>query len=299
MYLKPIKLTVLFVLSVFSAQPCAQDLFSEKSFRLGYYTKSFQDHSFEDLEVAIKMLSEEIGKQEGILTTITIFDDLSNMRDAFARGEINSALTTSADLVENFDNALFAENGFKFIKSREAFDTLVVATRKNAGADEIGTLQGKRLTLLEFNSNADIYMNIIALRNFNKTAKAGFNILSRVKKSNRAILDLFFGKTDVICVYKSYYKLAIELNPQLAEKIQIIDEVRDLPQAIGLFNINTPMDFRELVISEILKIGDFPRGKQLLEIIKADGVDRASVQDLNQTKSFIAEYQKLVKTIKH
>ena len=281
-------------LILFSAVNYAEELINTETFRLGYYAPAFPEHTYEELEIAVKILGEEIGKQVGIATTITVFDDLQQMRKAFAEGKINCVLANSMILASDFDNSLFAD-GFKLVKSNEMSDAVVVVTRKNEGLDEFKYLQGKRLTLLEYNPIAEYYMDVMSRVNFRTGYNKSFKEIKRERRSHQAVLKLFFGQTDVTCIYENNFKLATDLNPQLNGKLQVIAQLNNVPQAIALFHVTTPADFRMQVIEVMLQLDKMARGKQLLEMIKIDRTEPASVDDLSVTKQLIADYKRLSK----
>jgi ABC-type phosphate/phosphonate transport system substrate-binding protein len=106
---------------------------------------------------------------------------------------------------------------------------------------------------------------------------------------------LFFGQADVICVYQNAYKIASELNPQLLSKLQIITQLRGIPQGAGLFHKKVPAEFRERVISQVMKLETHARGQQFLQLFKADKTIRASLADLTATKQLLIDHQKITK----
>ncbi|WP_347986140.1 PhnD/SsuA/transferrin family substrate-binding protein [Methylomonas sp. AM2-LC] len=273
----------------------AQEASTEQTFRLGYYLKSYPDHKYEDLQVAAHFMVEEIGKQIGIETSVIEFDNLDVMKQALADGNINFILSNSFVLVNYFDENEFAE-GFKLNKSDSYYDSLIVLTRKNAGMDEVKSLQGKRLTLLENNQIIDAYMDVLAMQNFKKHYKTVFKVSNQESKSVQSILKLFFKQTDVVCVYHNFYKIAVDLNPQLNEQLQIIDHRDNIQQAIGFFSKSTPAEFRERVIEKVLMMNTLARGRQLFDLLKVDKAERATVDNLFETKKLVATYNSFKKS---
>jgi ABC-type phosphate/phosphonate transport system substrate-binding protein len=120
--------------------------------------------------------------------------------------------------------------------------------------------------------------------------------MPRDKKANQIILKLFFGQADIICLYQNSYRLAIELNPQIGEKLQIISQLDGIPQGAGLFHKSVPREFRDRVSTNTLKLGTYARGKQLLQLFKADKVVRSTLSDLTATKRLYSAYKKLRKS---
>ncbi len=285
----------LWVTIVSSLSPVwADNLFAVETLRAGFYTRAFPDFSKEDLEVSVKLLSEEIGDTVGIKTTVTVFEDIAALRQAFEQGEINFAVASSFNFANEFDNNVLAD-GFRLTVNSVNPDSILVLSRKNEGLDTIKSLLGKRLALVETNPIADLYIDFLAHSNFHKDVQTAFSVILREKKANQVILKLFFGQTDVACVYQNAYKLATELNPQLLTKLQILSQLDDIPFGGGYFHKKVPSEFRERVISEALKLSNNPRGQQLLELFKADKVVRSTLDDLVSTKRLYSEYKKLGK----
>ncbi len=269
----------------------ADDALAVESFRVGFYARAFPDFSLADLEITVKLLSEEIGKQLGIQTSVTVFKDLAEMRKAFEHGEINFVVASSLNLANEFENSQFGD-GFRMVTNNEFNDTLVVMTRKDAGLDNFKLLEGKRLTLVENDPIAHLYIDTLALSNFKKHYYDSFKVVKNETKYMQIILKLFFGQTDVICMYQNAYAVASELNPQIREKLQIVSQINGIPQGLGFFHKSTPPIFREKVISELLMLDTYARGRELLQLFKADKTIRTSPADLIPVKQLSASINK-------
>lgn len=279
---------------LFASLTSAEDLFAEQTLRVGFYERAFPDFSKEDLEISVKLLSEEIGNQAGIHTTVKVYSDIALMNSDFEQGKINFVVASTLNLANDFDNNLLTD-GFRLVISSDLPDSLLVLTRKNEGLDNLKVLKGKKLALVEYDPIADMYMDFLSFGTFHKSYHVGFKSIYREKKANQIILKLFFGQTDVICVYQNAYRLATELNPQILSKLQIISQLDGIPQGGGLFHKNVPPAFRERVIAEVIKLDTNARGQQLLQLFKADKSVRASLSDLTATKKLYSDYKQLSK----
>jgi ABC-type phosphate/phosphonate transport system substrate-binding protein len=284
----------LLALALFASPAWAEDLFALETLRAGFYARAFPDFSLEDLEVSVKLLSEEIGNNVGIKTTVTVFPDIPSLRLAFEQGKVNFAVASSFNFANEFDSHLLVD-GFRLIINSTNADSILVLSRKNEGSDTVKSLQGKRLALVESDPIADLYMDFLARSAFHQDFKTAFRVIPREKKANQIILKLFFGQADVVCVYQNTYKLATELNPQLLSKLQIISQLDGIPAGGGYFHKKVPPAFRERIISEALKLVANPRGQQLLQLFRADKVVRSTLDDLTATKKLYSAYKKLGK----
>lgn len=276
----------------FSSIAQANDLFAEQTLRIGFHRPSFHEYSREDLEISVKLLTEEMGKDIGIITSVFIYEDIATMRTDFEQGVVNIIFASPLLIATKFDNNLLAD-GFKMIPQGGNSDSLVILTQKNVGMDSFTQLQGKKIGLVENNAVAELYVSFLTKKYFNKNYKDIFKEIPREKKSHQIILKLFFGQADVVCVYNSYFQLTAELNPQILSKIQVISEINGILQGAGFFHKNVDASFRERIIAAAVNLNTYARGQQFLEIFKSKGAERVRPQDLDGSKALYSEYQRL------
>ncbi|MGZ4954435.1 MAG: PhnD/SsuA/transferrin family substrate-binding protein [Methylobacter sp.] len=291
--LRFVKLLLVFV--TFSCMASADDLFAEQTLRVGFHRPSFHDYSREELEISVRFLTQEMGKEVGIQTSVTIYDDIDSMRTEFEQGKINLIFASPLLVVTSFDNTLLAD-GFKMVIDGGDADKLVILTRKNEHMDGFKSLRHKKLSLVESDPGADLYVNFLSWTYFNKDYHNVFIEMPQEKKSHQAIFKLFFGQTDVVCVYDNIYQTVAEMNPQILAKIQIIAHINGILQGAGFFHKNVDPAFRERVITEALKLDSYARGRQFLELFKSDKVLRVSSTDLALSRLLYSDYHKLNKS---
>jgi len=257
----------------------AENAFAEESLRAGFYSKSFPDFSAEDVEITIKLLSEELGKDVGVEAKVTAYDDIQTLRRDFETGVINFVVASSILLATEFDTTLFTD-GFRLVLLDELADRLLVLGQLKANKNDFGSYRGQRLVLPQHEPMTNLYVDYLSWLNFKQSYQTSFNVIQAEKKAHQVMLMLFFNQADLTCIYQNVYKTAVEMNPQLEEKLKILAEVDNLPQGIGFFHKNTPEAFREKVIVESAKIHQRPRGQQLLQLFKSERAIRAGVDDM-------------------
>jgi ABC-type phosphate/phosphonate transport system substrate-binding protein len=275
---------------IFAEYAGASDTIPEQTLRVGFHLPSFHDYSREELEISVKLLTEEMGNKIGINTTVTVYEDLEAIRTAFEQGNINLIYASPILIVNTLDNSLLTD-GLKLVIEDGEPDKLVILTRKNAGMDDFKSLQNKRLSLVENDPGADLYLNFLSRSYFNKDFKNVFIEMPQEKKSHQAILKLFFGQTDVACVYDNIYQIVAEMNPQILAKTQVIEHFNGILQGAGFFHKNVDAVFRERIITEAIKLNTYARGQQFLELFKADKMVRVSSADLAISKQLSSDYK--------
>ena len=159
-------------------------------------------------------------------------------------------------------------------------DELQLITRKSKGMNSIGSLQGKRMSLLSNDDFTEFHLGTLVSQISKKEISLFFSDIDKQRKSQRLIFNLFFNQTDAILVYSSQISLAIEMNPQLGKAFQVIKRLGNIPRGIGFFHKDVSEKMREYFILEVLKFQDSVRGRQLLDILKADQFKRSYLSDL-------------------
>ncbi len=266
---------------------------TELSLRAGIYAKSFPEFSVEDMEISIKVLAQEIGQNIGIKTDITVYENIDAMRSDFEQVKLNFVIASSLILATKFDTQQLAA-GLRFMRSNGAADQMLVLVQKKSGQLDFKKFRGERLVLAKNDPVTELYIDYLARSEFRQGYKDSFKVLPSVKKSHQLILNLFFDQADITSVFNNAYQRAVALNPQLLTKLQIIAKLDGIPQAIGLFHKNTPLEFRDRVIAKAIKLTCTARGKQLLQLFKSDQAVRSSPADLLTVKKLFDAHQKLL-----
>ncbi|MBS4050955.1 MAG: PhnD/SsuA/transferrin family substrate-binding protein [Methylomonas sp.] len=269
------------------------DAAAENKLRVGYYANSFPDFSLADIQISVKLFAEELGESMGIPVNVMAYADIDRMSNDFSQGKLDYVGGSSLILATKFDTGLFAD-GFSLIRKGDYTNSLIVLAQKQAGKIELKDLRGKRLVLAETDPLVDLYIDYLSRSVFKQSYKNVFKVMPREKKAHQVILKLFFGKADLICVHNYSYKLAIDLNPQIQDSLQVVARLDNIREGTGFFHKNTEPEFREYVIKKVMDLPNTARGRQFLEIFKSDGVVRSGMPDLLPAKKLFDTNQQLI-----
>ncbi len=244
---------------------------SNETLRVAVHLGALRDASRADVEVSLKVWAEELVRFLQVPTEIRFYDALPAIRHDLDSGRINFVIADGIDLLRHFDSESLTD-GFGGRSPGE--DTLLLLVRKDAGIRSTSDLAGKRVVLLADNEISDLWMETFCLRTFQKTcAGAGLNI-SKETRSRQQVLQVFFGKVDAALVRGYPYLLAVDLNPQIRARTQVLERIPLYPGALGLFASSVSPAFREYVISRVPAMHDHPRGRQMLEVLQSEKISR-------------------------
>ncbi|KJV06054.1 hypothetical protein [Methylocucumis oryzae] len=111
------------------------------------------------------------------------------------------------------------------------------------------------------------------------------------KKNTHLILDIFFGRLDAGVVYLSSYDTVTELNPDVNNKVKILNALDIKGRNFSYFRYGYPLD--EALTKVALGIKDSPRGKLILEMFKTPEIDYCKAEDLDVFDKLYKDYLQL------
>lgn len=263
---------------------------TSEALRVGVHLGALRDSSRADIEVSLKVWAEELMRSLDVPAEVLYFPAMPEIRQGFESGRINFVIADGLDLLHYFAPGDLAD-GFGGVSPNE--DILLLLTRKGAAIRHPGDLVGKRVLLLNNNAISDLWLETYCLRHFQKTCASAGLIVGKENRSRQQVLKLFFDKADVALVRGYAYDLALELNPQIRERTQVLERISLYPGALGLFGRRVSPAFREYVITKVPQLHDQPRGRQLLEVMQTERVGRVPHSLLDPIRDLAREHETL------
>jgi len=260
---------------------------------LGVYSPTIRDVPRKDVEISLRFWAEELarGAHLGFLP-VRMYGKVADMKHDVDAGLINMVVATSMSLVQHFraDELADAITGYKALP-----DDLLLVVRRDAGIRSPADLAGKRVSVLDADELTDIYLATLLMKAGLRGDLSQLAAVSREKKSNKSVLNLFFGKADAALIYRNSFETAAALNPQIGQALQVLNAYtfKTRSPSTALFSARVPLEYRELIIANALKMLDTPRGRQVLEIYQATAFERSRVQDLEPYRQLLENYRAL------
>lgn len=256
-------------------------------FRLGLYLPTLRDMPRKDVEVSMRFWYEELARAANVtFLPARYYDDMGSLKRDVDAGVVNFFIATVMAMAENFSSEDLRD-GIASYKSVD--DDLLLVVGREAGIRSIKDLPGKRLALMDSDELTEVYLETLLLTALGRTGPERLGPITRETRSSKLTHRLFFKQADAALIYRSGYEATLALNPQIAQRLQVLDAYTFKTRApsIGLFSAQVDSVQREQMIRTMLEVGRTPRGRQVLELYQADTMVRASVSE-------IAPYQALL-----
>jgi phosphonate transport system substrate-binding protein len=275
----------------------------EGRLNMGFYTPSISEQANRaDIEVSLNfwakdLLTVEAKKQNIniISSSATLFYRIEDLKQAFDRGELDMIVAPPLLIARYFKREKLG-NGFMGVLADKKSDYLLLIARTDKNINSAKDLSGKRLTMLESDELADLFLNTEVLKSLKKDYKNIGLTLQYQKKPNRIILDVFFDKSDSAVVYKSSYDITSELNPDITNKIKILAEYPVRSKNFSFFRVDNPF-LKELNAASV-NFNKSPRAQQILEVFKTPEIALCKVEELDDFDKFYSDYLQLKQHVK-
>ena len=125
---------------------------------------------------------------------------------------------------------------------------------------------------------AKVYADVLAMSPAREPAEQFFSSVTARKQNSRLILDLFFGQADAVIVYRSFFEVAADLNPQIRQQLAVLESYPVRSKNFAFFHRDYP--YTGLVLPVPDRFAASPRGQQVLEIFESDKLTTSTVSDL-------------------
>jgi hypothetical protein len=111
------------------------------------------------------------------------------------------------------------------------------------------------------------------------------------------IHKVFFGQTDAALVSLTALHAAGEMNPQVRQRLRVIEEWRSPAASFGMMLAATNAVLRDRVLSGAIGLQTSGRGKQILQLFKVDYMEPTDAKDLQPYWQLHREYHELTDSL--
>lgn len=256
-------------------------------FAFGVYLPTIREVPRKDIEVSMRFWFEELARVSAIkIRPVRYYDDMASLRRDVNAGEIDFFIASEMGVAEVFSAGELRDG---VVSYKTVDDDLLLVVRRDAGIRSMKDMAGKRFAMLDGDELSKVYLETLLLGALGPTGPDQLGVITLEPRSSKLTHRLFFGQADVALVYRSGYEAALELNPQIGQRLQVLDAYTFKTRSpfIGLFGAHVDDAFREVLIQIILTVGDTPRGRQMLQLYQGNVMARASVSEIAPYKALL------------
>lgn len=260
--------------------------------RMGFYMPAIRDANLADLKVSLGLWTEEIGRPYGIRIFTSTYDDMTALRRALDQRELNFISAPGMELAEVFKPGEIKQG---YARRQEGVDEgIALIVSKASGIRQFADLRGKRVLRLNRDRLAEYFLETQCLKTAGQACKDYLNLVEE-RRDIQSVYAVFFGKADAALVSLATLRTAVELNPQIRQRLTPILEWKAPALMFGLMTWHTDDSYRNLIVNSIKDAMKTLRGRQILELFKTDYLEPVDADALKPYWALLKEYQELRK----
>lgn len=262
------------------------------TFKIGLFDSLVNTRiSKKDYIMGTNLLVKEILETEHIEAETLSYGDAIKMIDDFRSGKIDMIVSDPITIIKHLPYEYLETGITGYLNKKADTQTLLLLS-----LTEDSRMLEKKL-LGDIATDGDpvgaLYLQTLMLEHDLREKP----VFIMTKNAQQSILKLFFKKADLALVDKGAFLTAIELNPQLKVRLNV---VKSIPLTIGSVSFTRKTlnsDLRRRIIDAAHNINTTPRGKQLLRLMRADSVEECSPEELKSVYELSAKYKALQKKV--
>jgi len=254
-----------------------------ESVTIGFLFDHTEKTLHDDATTAVKLWVHNIAKSHDFKTNPIFFKDFSTLLHALQKGDIGCVILSSKVYLEHADD----------------IDPYILDGWTNSKTDS------KTFSYYIVTDHSDNYLTKSKLR----ISYADDELLAKevahthvqqehtcitAKSSSRALLNLFFGKTDMAIVPQQTWNTSVEMNPQLRKKLHVVFKTDPIfINTLFLYSKSITPSLRQKFIHATEHLYSTKEGTQLSQLFKIKRIFPLTLKDLNALKTFYNNRNKL------
>ncbi len=265
---------------------------------VGFTTAAFLQSNRNDVEAALKVLCETIGRKRGFQVTMTSrsFHNAADFDQAIGAGEINFAVFDSlayvatrhpGDLTPVYIPITTGTRGRRYL----------LLVRRDSGLRTLADLRGKSIVELQAPdlSVGHTWLSSLLLAKGVGADVKFFRTIGYVDRPSAAVLPVFFGRQDACLVDDLAFKLMEEMNPQVGALLQAMEISMPLiGGVVCVSEANWPSrEFRPALLKTLGELHLEPAGRQILTLFKMDQLVPYEETYLDSARELWSTYTRL------
>ncbi|MBT8387310.1 MAG: phosphate/phosphite/phosphonate ABC transporter substrate-binding protein [Ignavibacteria bacterium] len=217
---------------------------SKEAINFVYSEKLFPKVNSHDAKASIKLWTKEMisDLREDYFVNNIFVKGIATLDNSFIQQEIDFIIMSALEYIVNYDKlgnlnpiVVSTLNGIIGVE-------YLILSHKDNNFISLNDLKNQKIALVDDYSNAipQVWLDVILKTNKLSIASEYFKEILLSNNTNQAILKTFFKQVGACIVPKNLYESSLELNPQLASELVILEQSE--PFLLGVFCSHKKVD---------------------------------------------------------
>ena len=268
----------------------------QKEFRVAQTEKSLNNINSTDAKAALEIWFNQFFKEKNydVKIIVALYNNIDFIINDLNENKIDYLTLNSIEycrIKEKFPiEALMT--GFQ---NRQITKKFVLVTRRG-GIQTLRDLQNKKIIvdISNFGGLPIMWLDTMLLKKNMPAHKIFFKSVKTVYKSSQAVMPVYFNQDfDACLLNENAYNILNELNPNISEKLNIIEISPSFLTRVFCASKNTDQEMKKKLIGMIDDMNNNVKSKQGLALFKVDKLVLFDSKDMITVEDLIKEYDQL------
>jgi len=252
--------------------------------RFIYLQDGIADFQKVEKQVAIEIWSKWVAQANDYPVSTHSAATMPDFLKLIKKEKIDYALLDSSNFIQYYHQLKPNLQGeiWGVQRSDKIYEEYVLLTRKGNNTTEMNNLEGATLS---YNSDFGIlkmYLDHFILKTSHKSPRNLFKTIREVKTESQAILDVFFGYTDVCLVTKHAFDASIEMNPAIRNKVKIIHRSGEKFIPVIYIALNNVSEIEQSKFNNAMNnLNNTARGQQMMNLFGIHAIKKIKQNKLH------------------
>jgi len=263
---------------------------------LAYLENGLSELNENEKQIALQLLANEIIKDSRLHMLIKPVSTFSEIKHLINKAEIDYVILNSFHYITHYDflTQFITPPIWAIQRGPKERENYILVANKRFSGFKISQLRNTTISLHKQYLLMNFYLDYLVKKQSKQNSTQFFKRLNYTKTASKAVLDVYFGKSDVCIVPEHIYNLTIDLNPAIKQELAIIHQSNEqfLPVLFFNFKRNDSL-VNSIVNNNISNISNTVRGQQILEMFNIEEVKRTTPHQLQPMRTLFNNYQAL------
>jgi phosphonate transport system substrate-binding protein len=265
---------------------------------IGFSSRVFVNVPKEDIRIAVQVLSQKVARKTVGTAESRIYETDSEFERALKTKKLDVLAFTPEEFLQlrgqfPLEPIMVTESG----KSHEL--ELLLLTRKDSGISRFAELKNRTIALpSEISQFGTIYHSWLENLTMKEGARSPSTFLASLIETHgasKAIMLVFFRKSDACIISRNSFEVSNELNPQLSRNLKVIASMGKLVAGIVAIRQDLTSERKQKIRHALLTLHEDTDGKQMFVLFQLTRLAEFRPEYLKATEALLAENSALKK----
>ncbi|MCF6252587.1 MAG: PhnD/SsuA/transferrin family substrate-binding protein [Methylococcaceae bacterium] len=265
---------------------------------LAYLENGLKELKNNEKQIALQLLANELIRDSGVKMIVQPVRSFAEMRQLISDGKVDYTILNGYHLLEHYDflQSFFVTPLLTIQRGPSDRENFIIVANKQYIGQELINLQGKTLSLHPQYLLMKFYLEYLIENSSGLDILHFFSKIKYTKTASQAVLDVYFGSSDLCIIPKHIFDLTVELNPAIMQKIFIMHQSGKQFFPVLILNFkHVDNTIRTLINKNLSLLNQTARGQQILDMFSIQSVHTVKLKKLHPMQNIFKHYQSLLK----